>query len=131
MQRSLLVLSDAPDYAARLQRLAHAQERFQRLVVPQLETAFTSHNQELAKECVQMLKDVDREVAVMESYVRCHSNQAGDAFSLHFARFPHLFDLLVHSGRSRYRPWGDVAATHHRSVGGWRRSYERNLTILR
>jgi hypothetical protein len=70
MQRSLLVLADAPDYGDRLQQLAQSQERFQRMVVPQLETAFTTHDHELAKECVQMLKDVDREVAVMESYVR-------------------------------------------------------------
>ena len=54
--------------------------------------------------------------------------EAGDAFSLNFARFPSFIFLLVHSGRSRYRPWGDVAAIYHRPLGGWRRSKERKLT---
>ena len=56
-------------------------------------------------------------------------------FSLNFARFvSSFFILLVHSDRSRHRPWGvsprryDLPSS--RTIGGWPRKDECNLTIF-
>jgi hypothetical protein len=73
MQRSLLVLSDSADFEERNARLSLLQAKFERLVVPRLEQAFSSHNLELAKESVVMLKDVNKESQVVECFVRAHS----------------------------------------------------------
>lgn len=75
MQRSLLVLSDAPDFAQRKARLAMLQAKFERLVAPRLEQAFSTHNLELARESVVMLKDVNKESQLVECFIRAHSTR--------------------------------------------------------
>ena len=75
MQRSLLVLSDAPDYDDRKTRLSMLQAKFEKLVTPRLEQAFSTHNLELAREMVVMLKDVNREAQVVECFMRAHSTR--------------------------------------------------------
>jgi len=75
MQRSLMVLSDCADFDQRKSRLAMLQDKFEALVKPRLEDAYTGHSLEQARECVVMLKDVNRESQIQETYIRCHKKR--------------------------------------------------------
>lgn len=75
MKRSLIVLSDTPDFAERSELLQLRQRQFEAKVTPELEAAFVGHELERAKECVAMMRDIDREGEVLGVYSRCHEKQ--------------------------------------------------------
>eukprot|EP00054_Salpingoeca_dolichothecata_P017834 m.108085 g.108085 ORF g.108085 m.108085 type:complete len:730 (-) comp22613_c0_seq8:74-2263(-) len=60
MQRSLLVLSDVPDFRDRQRRLASQQNKLEALMGPRLVDAFTQHNTEVAREYLVIFRDMKR-----------------------------------------------------------------------
>eukprot|EP00051_Salpingoeca_urceolata_P029288 m.489477 g.489477 ORF g.489477 m.489477 type:complete len:730 (-) comp26803_c0_seq1:35-2224(-) len=70
MQRSLMVLSDVPDYEDRQRRVVMFQNKFEALISPRLLDAFTHRNLEVAKECRVMFADMDRLPQLCNYYYR-------------------------------------------------------------
>eukprot|EP00052_Salpingoeca_macrocollata_P017408 m.141599 g.141599 ORF g.141599 m.141599 type:complete len:636 (+) comp20379_c0_seq3:286-2193(+) len=81
MQRSLMVLSDVPDYAQRQAKLDTLQNRLEALIAPRLLAAFNTHNAEAAKECVVIFQDMKRQSSIQSYYIRCNKNKLNEVWS--------------------------------------------------